>query len=202
MTKQTHDDMVKAAYYWITNAGKCTFALKEFHASTSEIPDVIGFFGGSGSVLIECKASRSDFLADKNKPFRMNPSQGMGRSRFYCCPTGMIKKEELPKKWGLIYVGKTGHTRAVVNPLKYKYSREWVFTDRDIQSEMCMMYTALRYIDKGVDLQKAVSIGRYICQYDWGVPDKMPEYPEEVAERLQTTVQQMQANVDLIHRNS
>ena len=44
------------------------------------------------------------FLADRSKPHRLNPEMGMGKYRYYICPTGLIKPEELPEKWGLIYV--------------------------------------------------------------------------------------------------
>jgi hypothetical protein len=53
-------------------------------------------------VLVECKVSRGDFLADANKPFRSHPEDGLGSKRFYLAPTGMIAPEELPKCWGLL----------------------------------------------------------------------------------------------------
>lgn len=61
-------------------------------------------FSSMTSYLIETKISRSDFLADAKKPFRLNPDDGVGEYRYYACPTGLIKPEELPEKWGLIYV--------------------------------------------------------------------------------------------------
>ena len=74
--------------------------------STGEVPDVIGW-SYSYSVLIEVKVSRSDFLADKKKKFRVHSELGMGQMRFYCCTENMIKEDELPEGWGLLYlVGK------------------------------------------------------------------------------------------------
>ncbi len=61
-------------------------------------------FSSITSYMIETKISRSDFLADAKKPFRINPDEGIGEYRYYACPTGLIKPEELPDKWGLIYV--------------------------------------------------------------------------------------------------
>jgi hypothetical protein len=29
----------------------------------------------------------------------------MGSARYYCCPEGLIKPEELPDGWGLMYYG-------------------------------------------------------------------------------------------------
>jgi hypothetical protein len=41
--------------------------LYEFATPADENPDVIGWAPGAGSVLIECKLSRSDFLRDATK---------------------------------------------------------------------------------------------------------------------------------------
>ncbi|EAZ98139.1 hypothetical protein MELB17_09653 [Marinobacter sp. ELB17] len=54
-------------------------------------------------MLVECKASRSDFLADRNKPFRLDPDLGMGIYRFYLCLPGVIGVADLPDGWGLLY---------------------------------------------------------------------------------------------------
>ena len=51
------------------------------------------------------------FLADRSKPHRLNPEMGMGKYRYYICPTGLIKPEELPEKWGLIYVSEKGYAK-------------------------------------------------------------------------------------------
>lgn len=61
-------------------------------------------FNSSASFLIETKISRSDFLADAKKEFRKSPDKGIGIYRYYACPAGLIKPDELPPKWGLIYV--------------------------------------------------------------------------------------------------
>ena len=61
-------------------------------------------FTSCSSFLIETKVSRSDFKAGMKKSFRVNPKEGVGKYRYYACPTGLIKPDELPEKWGLIYV--------------------------------------------------------------------------------------------------
>jgi len=66
-----------------------------------ENPDVFGFTRYN-SVLIECKASRSDFLADKKKPFRQNPQEGVGNTRYYLVNEGVAKPEEMPEGWQLL----------------------------------------------------------------------------------------------------
>jgi hypothetical protein len=82
------------------------------HVGAKEIGTGIGMgervdailFDLNYSYLVETKISRADFLNDFKKDFRINASDGMGDYRYYACPTGLIKPEELPEKWGLIYV--------------------------------------------------------------------------------------------------
>lgn len=99
----THADLVIRAEKWL-RAANFKVAFREFHArtSTGEKPDAIGW-GHGVSVMIECKATRTDFLADKRKPFRRDPSKGMGDFRIYLCPTGLIRPYEIPEGWGLLY---------------------------------------------------------------------------------------------------
>lgn len=68
---------------------------------TNEQADVIGF-RSTCSAVIEAKASRTDFLADRKKPHRS--AGGLGVYRFYLCPPGgVIELEDLPNGWGLLY---------------------------------------------------------------------------------------------------
>ncbi|MEO5924359.1 MAG: hypothetical protein ABIR70_11080 [Bryobacteraceae bacterium] len=80
--------------------------LYEFASVKKEYPDVIGWSNES-STLIECKSSRADFLRDAQKPIRKNPKSGMGHRRYYLCPTGIIKVEDLPPRWGLLWAEKS-----------------------------------------------------------------------------------------------
>lgn len=66
------------------------------------------------SALIEVKVSRSDFACDRLKPERS--AGGVGVYRFYLCPTGLIRVEELPAKWGLLYADGR-KIEAVVKPV-------------------------------------------------------------------------------------
>lgn len=137
-----HKDLVEIAYKWVLKNASCGVAFKELHTASvnGEQPDVIGFGGWGHSVLIECKATRSDFLSDKKKKFRQNPSDGMGKYRYYCCPNGLIKIEELPEKWGLIYVNEKGRAiRIHKPPLGYDDGHE-----RNMLAEHGFMYSALR----------------------------------------------------------
>lgn len=100
----THDELVLRAEKWLRQQG-CGVAIRDpLRSATSwgEMPDAIGWRDGI-SILIECKASRADFMADKNKPFRADPAKGMGDWRFYLCPPEIIKVEDLPDGWGLLW---------------------------------------------------------------------------------------------------
>jgi hypothetical protein len=70
----------------------------------NEMPDAIGWKYDGRSILVECKASRADFLGDKNKPWRRCPAIGMGVLRYYMAPPGIIGLDDLPEQWGLCEV--------------------------------------------------------------------------------------------------
>lgn len=153
MFPATHNELVLAAYRWCKKNASCGVVLKELYTMASEYPDVIGFGSGDHSVVIECKVSRNDFLADQKKPFRINPKKGMGKNRYYCCPEGLIKKEELPEGWGLIYYdGRKCYTYH--QPLKEYLNRDGntyraIFKHkRNSKAEARVLYSALRRISK------------------------------------------------------
>lgn len=141
----THREVVDIAYRWLLKSGSVGFAFKELKSYDNQIPDVIGF-GSWSSILIECKVSRSDFFADRKKPHHQS---GMGNFRYYCCPAGLLKAEELPEKWGLIYVDEKGKCKAVrIVHREYEIiDDKVVYTNRfsaDHEAEKRIMYTALR----------------------------------------------------------
>ncbi|HGF9505455.1 TPA: adenylosuccinate synthase [Acinetobacter baumannii] len=115
-----------------SNGHGCHFALIE-PSHYGENPDVYGVRHGCsgfdvGTVLLEAKTSRSDFLADKKKPQRIDQTTGIGKWRYYICPTGLIKPEELPEKWGLIYVSDKGVVKIIAGALaveKKTYYSDW-----------------------------------------------------------------------------
>ncbi len=108
----SHDLCVKMAAEYMRK--RADVVLPEFFCHNSELPDVIAFTTRC-STVIECKVSRSDFLKDRQKPFRINANQGMGDYRFYCAPKGLIKPEELPRGWGLIEILPTNKMRKAVD---------------------------------------------------------------------------------------
>ena len=99
----THAELVRSAARWLRNTKGCTVVFTEFAAAERENPDAIGF-EGERSILVECKVSRADFAADRNKPSRRIPAAGMGAERYYMVPAGLMHARELPEKWGLLWV--------------------------------------------------------------------------------------------------
>jgi hypothetical protein len=99
-----HATLVALGVRWLSR--KCSVVLYELAAAKEENPDVIGWAAGAGSVMIECKASRADFLKDAKKSVRKNPRTGMGQRRYYLCPPDVIQVKDLPPKWGLLWAVK------------------------------------------------------------------------------------------------
>lgn len=102
----THAGLVKRAARWLENSSYgCKLVIAGGFTSVSEMPDAIGFQSAMTTVLVECKATRADFLRDAQKQFRRHPQLGMGRCRYYFAPKGIIGVDELPDGWGLVEVG-------------------------------------------------------------------------------------------------
>lgn len=97
----THTHLVDRAVRWLRGY-RCGLVLSEQACVSGEMPDAIGWKQACHSVLVECKATRADFLADRAKPFRQAPEKGVGSERFYLTPPGLIRIEELPAGWGLL----------------------------------------------------------------------------------------------------
>jgi len=99
--RQIHNELVLLGLRWLRR--RSSIAFSGLATVAWEIPDAIGWQRGT-STIIECKVSRSDFLADAKKPFRCNPELGMGRLRYYLCPAEVIHVDDLPEKWGLLWI--------------------------------------------------------------------------------------------------
>lgn len=114
------------------------YVVKELVSQAGESPDVFAVRGYS-SILIECKTSRSDFFADLKKPHRKEGC-GVGLRRYYLCPKELIKEAELPKGWGLLYVGEDGNIEVVRN--------SECFEQRDFRDEFSIYYSIIRRTNK------------------------------------------------------
>ena len=100
-----HAELVLAAARWLRR--RCSIVATEV-VSGSETADAIGWDSRGQSILIECKTSRSDFLADSKKYFRRYPVMGMGSTRYYMAPKGLLKFEDMPDGWSLLEVDDKG----------------------------------------------------------------------------------------------
>ena len=99
----THSRLVDEAVRWL-RAYRCGVVLSEQSCSSGETPDAIGWKRRNHSVVVECKISRADFLADAAKPWRTVCDGALGCERFYLAPAGMILTKELPSGWGLLEI--------------------------------------------------------------------------------------------------
>lgn len=121
----THKSLTEIALKWLkrpASAGGhgCQFAMSEVVSGWSgEIPDAIGFRTdhlGCSSVVVEVKVGRADFLRDKKKRHRQEDADALGHYRYYLCPEGLINLGDIPHKWGLLWVNKRGHIKAIRSP--------------------------------------------------------------------------------------
>ncbi|HDN9804021.1 TPA: adenylosuccinate synthase [Aeromonas salmonicida] len=115
----THTRLSEIACSWLkrpmSNRGPaCQIAMIEVGGLYGgERADAWGYRWGcnGGSVLVEVKVSRSDFLVDAKKPHRNGKVLGMGAYRYYMCPEGIITLDDLPHGWGLLWVNSRGHVK-------------------------------------------------------------------------------------------
>lgn len=120
-TSLTHADLCQLAQAWLRRpmsrgGHACQVAVCESRTGwDGEVPDALGFRfqGGAedGTVVVECKTSRADFLADRKKPHRADG--GVGNWRYFLAPQGLIQPEELPDRWGLVTANGRGHLTVV-----------------------------------------------------------------------------------------
>ena len=133
----THDELVDRAVRWLLRTKSCGFVIPELVTYAMETPDAFGF-QHHNSILVECKASRADFLSDKRKTVRRHPEFGMGNERYYMCNPKLIFPDEMPDKWGLLWVYKT-KVRIIV-----KAQRQ----NANLKDERTFLYSILRRMKK------------------------------------------------------
>ena len=160
-----HAQLVARACQWLRRSYKCGIVLSEQYCSTGEVPDVIAWKGFCKSVLVECKVSRADFLADAAKPFRQKPEGGMGSQRFYMAPAGMIAACELPRHWGLLEL-RGREVRMVVKP-----GRVDLRTDVGLMKEMNLLLASLRRVEVRIEPQTITDFLKWknrLAEYNGG----------------------------------
>lgn len=170
----THAQLCKLAVTWLKRpqsrgAHGCKVAIDECRTGWGgEIPDAIGYrFAGEenteldGTVLVECKVSRADFLADKAKPHRQ--IGGVGNWRYYMAPEGIISASELPEKWGLIEVNSRGHLKTRVGAYSdsnYLLQRERLLAMRHDSETAREFFLIVRMLDRVADPEKIIDMGK------------------------------------------
>lgn len=145
----THKKLCNLGASWLKNRApqKYPVVFVEMKTLGIEIPDVIGF-NSESSAIIEAKTSRSDFKKDAEKFVRKHPQYGVGNYRYYICKEGLIKKNEIPKKWGLLYVGKYNVVKVIKSPIRGNIDsvNNKNRFDVDKSRERQIMYSALRRV--------------------------------------------------------
>jgi len=142
-----HAQFVARAADWLRHKYGCSIILSEQYCVSGEVPDVIGWKANCQSVLVECKVSRRDFLADANKAFRLRPEEGLGSRRLYMAPTGMITPDELPRHWGLLEC-KGRDVQVAVKPGKLDLR-----SSVGLMKEMNLLLASLRRVEVRIEPQ-------------------------------------------------
>lgn len=148
MSDITHDELVKRAVRWMKNSYGCGVAVPELVTYAKENPDAVGWKdNGQTTVIIECKTSKSDYIADQEKTTRRNPKLCAGDIRYYFTPPNLLRPDEIDPVWGLLECG----TRSV------KKIKEAIRVNGDPQESKIMMYSLLRRVEVRGDLNKCLA---------------------------------------------
>jgi hypothetical protein len=148
-----HTELVEIAARWLRR--EHYIVVSEMASGAGEEPDGLGF-NSRFSTLVECKASRSDWNADRRKPYRMSDSLALGTYRWLMCPSELVQPDELTEygradysKWGLLWV-KSG--RIYTKKKAEKCEKSW-------RCEQSLLVSCIRRI--GQDAPEGVSVRCY-----------------------------------------
>jgi hypothetical protein len=178
----THAQLVEKAVRWLRRY-RCGVVLSEQACVSGEMPDAIGWKRACHSVLVECKVTRSDFLADRAKSFRLKPEHGVGCERFYLVPAGLVRRDELPTGWGLLEheSGKIEMTHASAKNLR---------TASGFRYEMNLLLASLRRVEVRVEPQSITDFLKWknrMAGYNRGA---LPEGLDSAEEELNVFLEQ------------
>jgi hypothetical protein len=170
----THPQLVERAVRWLRSY-RCGVVLSEQACVSGEMPDAIGWKRANHSVLVECKLTRADFLADRAKPFRLKPEQGVGSERFYLTPPALIKPTELPAGWGLLELrrGRIEMLQASTKNLR---------TATGVRYEMNLLLASLRRVEVRIEPQSITDFLKWknrMAEYNRGTLPEGLEATEE-----------------------
>jgi hypothetical protein len=172
----THTQLVERAVRWLRGY-RCGVVLSEQASVSGEMPDAIGWKQANHSVLVECKVTRADFLADRAKPFRVKPEKGVGSERFYLTPPGLVKLEELPAGWGLLELrrGRIEMVQASAKNLR---------TAIGFRYEMNLLLASLRRVEVRIEPQSITDFLKWknrMAEYNRGsLPEGLAGAEEEM----------------------
>jgi hypothetical protein len=172
----THAQLVEKAVRWL-RWYRCGVVLSEQACVSGEMPDAIGWKRACHSVLVECKVTRSDFLADQAKPFRQKPEKGVGSERFYLAPPSLITLEELPAGWGLLEL-RRGRIEMIHGSAKN------LRTAVGFRNEMNLLLASLRRVEVRIEPQSITDFLKWknrMAEYNRGALPEGLNAPEEEA---------------------
>ena len=172
----THAQLVERAVRWLRSY-RCGVVLSEQACVSGEMPDAIGWKRANHSVLVECKVTRADFLADSGKPFRQKQEQGVGCERFYFTPPALVKPEELPVGWGLLEL-RRGRIEVIRNSAKNLRSAA------GLRYEMNLLLASLRRVEVRIEPQTITDFLKWknrMAEYNRGtLPEGLATAEEEL----------------------
>jgi hypothetical protein len=97
-----HESLIARGAVWLQRTKRCEPVLYGL-SSGPEIPDAIGWQAANrGSIVLEVKVSRSDFMRDKLKKHDAK----MGDHRYILCPAGMVSPIDVERHapgYGLLW---------------------------------------------------------------------------------------------------
>ncbi len=172
----THSQLVQKAVAWL-RAYRCGVVLSEQACISGEMPDAIGWKRACHSVLVECKVSRADFLAEREKPFRQKPELGVGCERFYLVPAGLIRPDELLPGWGLLEL----QNRKIKT---LRHSARNHRTSTGFSYEMNLLLASLRRVELRIEPQNITDFLKWknrMAEYNRGTLPEGIVAPEEEA---------------------
>ena len=171
----THAQLVDRAVRWLRSY-RCGVVLSEQACVSGEMPDALGWKQACHSVLVECKVTRADFLADRAKPFRTKPEKGVGSERYYLTPASLLKREELPEGWGLLEIrrGRIEMLQASAKNLR---------TATGFRYEMNLLLASLRRVEVRIEPQSITDFLKWknrMAEYNRGsLPEGLTSSEEE-----------------------
>jgi hypothetical protein len=173
----THAQLVQKAVAWLRSY-RCSVVLSEQACASGEMPDAIGWKRTQHSVVVECKVSRADFLADRSKPFRQKPEKGLGCERFYLTLPGLVEVAELPAGWGLLEYQR-GRVQVVQSP-----SPKSLRSAQGMKYEMNLLLASLRRVELRVEPQTITEFLKWknrLVSYNGGILPEGVEAAEDEA---------------------